>query len=186
MLKALILALICSVLSLLMHLVITLFRKGRPGGEPLIFELMHQAKTITLIWVTLFIIYTRVFFFTPKAIIVLVDKLNHSFNLIGFVYGIFFYLALSFTYLTFYYVFNRSVSATILEIIEASVDKKLTVEQIKNVYNTDKKYLKELKGMSEGGFIVEENGLYRNSLKGRAYAGLAKFIKRFFKLGAGG
>ena len=89
-------------------------------------------------------------------------------------------------YLSVYYLIDRSVSSTLLEIIENSPEGKLSAKQIKQIYGIENKYHSELKGMREGGFITEKSGCYRNSLKGRLYARLAWLIKIIFKLGPGG
>ena len=105
--------------------------------------------------------------------------------IISFIYGIVLYSFCSFIYLSFYYFVNRSVSATILEIIEFS-PKKLTSDEIKEIYNIEKKYQNELRGMLEGRFIIKEGDYYRNSFKGKLFARIAKLTKDYLKLGPGG
>lgn len=71
--------------------------------------------------------------------------------------------------------------------VENSPDKRLTSEQIEEVYDIDKKYLDEFKGMLQGKFITEiTGGYFSNTTKGRLYAHLARFLKEYFKLGPGG
>ena len=89
-------------------------------------------------------------------------------------------------YLTFYYFVDRSVSATLLEIIEKSPPEGLTSGDVKRIYDTERKYQRELNGMLEGRFIIKEGNYYRNSLKGRIYARIARLTKSLLKLGPGG
>lgn len=185
-LKGIALATLCSCLSLILHLGISFFRKGRLEGEPSIFGLIRQTKLILFIWAFTFVIYGLLFFKPIDKISLLVNGLTGRFDAIGFIYGLCFYLMLAFVYLTFYYFVDRSVSATILEIIDKAPEGKLCYSEIKEVYGVEGKYLSELNGMLQGGFIVEEAGYYRNSFKGRCYAHLAKTVKSFLKLGQGG
>jgi hypothetical protein len=128
------------------------------------------------------------FFFNhgPGRLDIIIDKLSAMLGVFAFIYGIVFYLILSFIYLALYYLVDRSVSATILEIIDNSPERKLTCDEIKKIYSVENKYQTELKGMLEGGFIIKELDYYKNSLKGSIYARIVRRMKAFFKLGAGG
>ena len=179
LLNGILIAIFCSCLSLVAHLAISCIRKGRPKREPSIFELNRQAKLTLSIWLFSFLIYVWIFFLLPL-------KIDIPIEIIGFTYGLFFYFALSFIYLSIYYFIDRSVSATILELIYSAPDEKLTLDEIKKVYPPEKKFEKELKGMLEGGFLIKETDFYKNSLKGSIYARIARLIKTFLKLGPGG
>lgn len=186
MLKGILLAIFCSILSLIIHLIITFFRKGRRVDEPVICELKRQSKLIFFIWLFTFLIYTLMFFQTPDKIRIVIEKINLTTKVAGFIYGLVFYSSLSLVYLCVYYFIDRSVSATILEIIHNSLKKKLTINEIKMAYPAERKYQMELKGMLEGRFIIEDHNYYRNSFKGSLYAKIAKLTKRLLKLGPGG
>ncbi|OGX15644.1 MAG: hypothetical protein A2166_02620 [Omnitrophica WOR_2 bacterium RBG_13_41_10] len=181
-----ILAIIFSFVGLIAHLIISFFRKGRAPDEPVIFELSRQMKLLMWIWGILLLPFMFLFFFPPSAIIVLANRLNSVIAKIDFSYGIIIYLFLAFIYLTLYYLVNRSVSATILELIETSQNKRLSVSEIKQRYDIENKYQSELKGMLEGGFITQESQYYSNTLKGKIFAAIASFMKQQLKLGAGG
>jgi len=184
--KGIILASLCSVASLLMHLAVSCFRKGRAGSEPVIFELGRQIRLLAAIWAVAFMVYSLFYFLPLPGIDALASRSASLIPGTGFIYGMVLYIFLCFLYLTFYYFINRSVSATILEIIDESAQGQLSLEEIKAVYSVEKKYQAELKGMLEGGFIVEGSGYYRATLKGRLFAAIAKFTKAYLKLGPGG
>lgn len=185
-LKALLFATFTSVISLCIHIAVSICRKGRRAGEHLIFELIRQTKLLLFIWSILFLFFS-VFFFTPlKPAKQLFEYFSHFEKNLDFFYGIFFYFALFFIYLSFYYLVDRSISSTLLEIIYASPQKKLNIDEIKRFYDVEVKYETELKGMIDGRFIIKEGVYYRNSFKGSLYAKMAYFIKNFFKLGPGG
>ncbi len=184
--KGILVALFCSSMALALHFSLTLFRKGRRIDEPVIFELLRQVKLSLADWTLTFILYVILFFKAPKWVIDLADGISRLGGMPGYVYGIILYAILCFVYLSVYYLIDRSVSSTLLEIIENSPEGKLSAKQIKQIYGIENKYHSELKGMREGGFITEKSGCYRNSLKGRLYARLAWLIKIIFKLGPGG
>ena len=178
-LKGILLACVCSLGSLLAHIAITFFRKGRQKNEPVIFELMRHTRLLMVIWSFSFLIYALMFFLG-------FGNISEMSGTADFIYGIIFYLMLSFIYLAVYYFIARSVSATLLELIDDSPGKKLTIGEIKDIYNVERKYQNELNGMLQGRFIIEESGYYRTSFKGRSYARLARFVKHLLKLGPGG
>lgn len=185
-LKGILLAITCSFTSAVMHLLVTIFGKGRREKEPLIYELMRHTRSSLVIWIVGFLFYAALFFLPLHKINILISRLDAMRDVLGFTYGVALYLFLSFVYLTFYYMADRSVSATILEIIDNADQRKLKTEDIKQIYDVEKKYQSELKGMLEGGFIIKESGYYKNSLKGHAYAFLVKTVKAILKLGPGG
>jgi len=181
-LKGTLLALFSSFLSFLVHSCSLLFKKERKNSDPPILELKRQTKMLFSIWGAVFIIYCLLFFFPISLINNLLSRLYPLLTLINFSYGIIFYFLLCFAYLTFYYFIERSISATLLEIIEYSPDKRLTFEEIKKTYDIEKKYQNELTGMLEGGFIIKEADYYRNTFKGYLFAKVARFARQYLKL----
>lgn len=93
---------------------------------------------------------------------------------------------LFFIYLTFYYVVDRSVSTRIMMEIENASEKRLSFEDIKKVYDVDTKYINELTGMEQGGFIKKDGEYYSNTSKGRVVAIVTAWYKKAFRLGEGG
>lgn len=184
--RSIIIAVFCSLLALVLHLGINFFRKGRHPGEAVIFELARQAKISLLSWLIVFILFIFLFFKPPALITGLGEKILGSGLPMGYAYGIILYVFLCFLYLSAYYLIDRSVSATLLEIIEQFPEGEVDGQKIKEIYGIHDKYLSELKGMCEGGFIIEEAGFYHNSFKGRLYAKLASAVKSILKLGPGG
>ena len=184
--KGIILAILCSAVSFCIHLIVAYLREGRKKGEPVIFELGRQTRLLAIIWSAAFIIYTLLYVLPFPENGGISRKLAGLLPLASFIYGLLLYLFLCFLYLTFYYFVNRSISATILEDIDASRQAQMSLEEIKKVYSPEKKYQAELKGMLQGGFIREESGYYYVTLKGCIFAWIARFTKAYLKLGPGG
>ncbi|MCX5694708.1 MAG: hypothetical protein NT014_06295 [Candidatus Omnitrophica bacterium] len=185
-LKSIIIAGTCSLFAFVVHLMLNLLRPGRNKDESMILELQRQRKLLVTIWSLTALLYAWLFFMPVNSKDILVTNFVISDWIIDFFYGIVLYLLLSLIYLTFYYFINRSISATLLEIINLSLNKKLTLDEIKKIYNIEKKYESEIKGMQQGGFITLAKGYYKNTLKGVLYGKLASFIKNMLKLGQGG
>lgn len=196
MLKGIFIALFCSVLLFLIHFIIlSLLKKERRYPSP-VHQLLDITRLLIKTCANLLVVYTLLFFLIPDDFFsnLMINYLG-SLKIFSFFYGVFLYICLSFLYLIFYFIVDRSVSATIMIKIEGSPEKGLTLKEIEEVYNIDKKYLDELKGMLQGGFITNPvaaglvpaiGGYFTNTVKGRLYARVARFLKGYFKLGPGG
>ncbi len=185
-LKSIIMAGTCSLIAFLTHLMLSLMRQGRHKDEPMILELRHQKRLLITIWLLTTPLYVWLFFQPALSGGTLLSKSGIPIQALAFCYGIIFYFFLSFIYLTLYYFVDRSISATILEIIYSSPDKKLTLDGIKKIYNIEKKYEREIKGMMQGKFIIQEEDYFKGTFKGILYGRLANSIKYLLKLGRGG
>lgn len=182
MIKAFIISGFLFLLTVAFHCAAMLIpRRGhRNNGSSQVKELLFHSRLIAGIGVGAALVYAGIFF-------------NATFLFVGpwtawiaFLCGLFLLGVFCFVYLTMYYLFDRSVSATLLECIENSEGKGLSGEEVLRRYSVREKYASELKGMLDGGFLVQEKGAYRNSSKGVFYARIAVRVKKFFKLGPGG
>jgi len=186
MLKFMLLAIACSGLSLAAHLVLIRMKKKGLATELRILKLRRYAWSALMVWLFTFLIYAYIFFAWFDKTGILDAEAGRGMAAASFLFGIFFYLILSFVYLAFYYLIDRSVSSTLLEIIDNSPSKKLKLKEIEMEYNVGRKYETELTGMLDGGFITQESRYYRNTMKGKVYARSIKSIKGLLKLGTGG
>ncbi len=178
---SMLIAVLCSLVCVGIHFVLAHIGVTKESYEHPIRKLLWHGKLLSLIWLAVFpfflaacLIYGRRIIVTEKSVF------------IHFFYGVTFFAMLFFIYLTFYYIVDRSVSSRIMIEIENTPGKKLTFDELRNVYKADIKYENELKGMAEGGFVVKEDGFYRNTFKGALVAKIAGGYKKIFKLGKGG
>ncbi len=183
--NAVLLALVCGFAACVFHLMVGYFGRRRMDNEPVIFELRWQVKLILIIYSFTFLIYAVFFFYMLPENSIYRNGLSVHY-VVWLVYGAVLYFLLAFIYLTFYYLVDRSISATILEFIDSSEQKKLDIDEILGLYDINKKYDNELKSMVEGRFIAQDSGYYKNTLKGSMYAIIARAIKSILKLGPGG
>lgn len=148
-------------------------------------KLLFLAKQIMVVWLCGLPVFIYLFYLSyQQKISDNFDKINIT--LFHLAYGVVLLWMFFFLYLTLYYVVDRSVSSTLMIKIEKSPDKKLTIEEIRNVYDIDKKYRDEISGMLEGGFIIKDGEYYRNTFKGSCIAKIVNFFKTVYKLGPGG
>ncbi len=146
---------------------------------------IQHAVLLFIIWVVELPIFGLIFRSFRKGGIPALDFVSSP-AFFNYINGIVFFAILFFLYLAVYYVVDRSVSSRLMIEIERSPGKRLTFEKIREVYDPDKKYANELKGMIQGGFVRKQDDYYENTVKGAIFASCAKYYKRVFKLGKGG
>jgi len=171
-----------SIVCFLIHLMIISTGMIKINPEWCIKKLKHHAQLLLVIWIMclpLFLKLDSVFKYSFGEII-------PEGNIFYLSYGILFFLMAFFIYLTFYYVVDRSVSTRLMIEIDNSQEKKLGFEEIMKVYNLDTKYINELQGMIDGGFVEKKGQYYSNTLKGTLVAKCTAFYKHLFRLGKGG
>ena len=166
MLKGIIVTFGCFILFLLIHVIV--FHNWKKH---------HRFRTLVLIWTGLLPVYVVAYF--------LIDCFGSA-NIIGFLNGALIYLFLFFGYCQFYFMVDRSVSTRMMIEMENSLEKKLTFEEIKRVYDMGDKIFRELKDLLNTKFIIEDSGYYCTTKKGRYYTRIMKFLKGYLNLGRGG
>lgn len=100
----------------------------------------------------------------------------------AFLNGAILHLILGYFYLYFIQIIDRTPTARIMIEIENSPEKKLTLEQIKQLYSIDKKISCELEDMLVLGSVSKMSGFYINTTKGRMHMLIFKTIRDYLKL----
>lgn len=183
MLKGIVIGFLCFILFLFLHAVIFHTRK-----------INLRFIALVKIFCALLPVYVILYLLIPvEAMIIMpadpavtpgtVIGLSKVFN---FFVGLLFYLLLFFGYCQFYFIIDRSISVRVMIEIEKAKDKKLTFDEIKQIYSLDYILSRRLKHMIDTHYITEENGVYKNILKGKNTARLFKFLKDFLRIGEGG
>jgi len=172
-------ALLCFVLSLFAIVIVNIFKNERSGGEAMIIELGRQAKISFVVWSLCFLFFAVMF-------VLLLNKNYAVPAAADFAYGIMVYLIFSFIYLIIYNFASRSISATLLEIIDDSPGDKLTSDEVKKIYGIENKYQTELGWMLDSGLLVKSRDHYKNTPMGSLGAKTAILVKKILKLGPGG
>ena len=170
MLEGILIALFCFILFLLIHVVIFHNR-----------QVKKRFNTLVMIFLSLFPIYVLIYSLTS-------DFLTNftSSALVSFLNGILIYILLFFGYGHFYFLVDRSISVRTMVELENSRERKLTYEQLKEVYSPDNLLLRRVGEMLNGKYIIENSGCYKTTRKGRYQARLCKLLKEYLQLGPGG
>ncbi len=107
-------------------------------------------------------------------------------RIIVFVNALIIYVLLFFSYGHFYFLVDRGISARILAELEESPGGSLSRDQIEQKYNPRDLQKRRLDDMLYGGYVVEENGVYRSTRKGKALGKIFLWCKRYLHLYPGG
>lgn len=134
-----------------------------------IFFLLIPVYTILFFLISERQMQTFITFFIPVAFF---DFLNGA-----FLHFVFFY-----SYLHLIQVIDRSPTTRIMVEIEGSAQKKLNLEQIKQLYSIDRKITNELEDMVVLGYLSKESSLYANTRKGKIYTKIFRFIRNYLRL----
>lgn len=183
MLKGVVLGFLCFLLFLILHVII--FHKRNIASR------FNALVRIFLLLLPVYIVLYRIIagdaiifaLFELKAISATVIGLSAGFN---FCMGILVYLLLFFGYCQFYFIVDRSISVRVMIEIEKNKNKCLSLEEIENIYSQDYIFSRRLGHMVDNHYVTEENGYYKNTARGRIYAGIMEFIKKYLNLGKGG
>lgn len=185
MLKTIIIGFFCFILFLALHIVI--FRN---------VEIKRRFKTLVIIFFSLFPVYALLYFLIPSDTLIIVPVIpspvvslklvNLLYGMLNFMIGFMLYIFLFLGYCQFYFIVDRSISVRVMIEIANSVEKKLTFEEIEEIYNFDIILSRRLEHMEYGKYVVNNKGYYSNSKKGNFEAKIFKFLKEFLRLGPGG
>jgi len=166
MIKGLYLGLSCFLLFL-SHILI--FRR---------FNIRRKFFAITVSFFCGILIYTIFFLVVPE------DSL-HGFIpvlILAFLNGTFLHFFFYYFYIHFIQLSDRSLATRIMVEIEKSSSGRLSLGQIKQAYNIDKKISDELEDMVILGRLVKESDVYKLTPKGKVHLAIFKAIRTYAKL----
>lgn len=172
MLKGIFIAFFCFILFFTTHVIV--FHN---------FNVRRRFRTLFSMWIGLFPIYIVMFVLIPKDAFLPIIVLFGSLKAIGFLYGVIIYVIFVFFYIHLIIFVDRSVSTRIMMDIDNSANRKLSLEQIKQIYNLDGKIAYELEDMKYIGYISEDSRYFKNTVEGSRYARFAEFLKNYLNLG---
>lgn len=183
MLKGFVIGFLCFLLFLFLHVIIFHSRK-----------IKYRFRTIVRIFYSLLPLYIFFYILIPADALVIMPAdprvtpgavigLSKIFN---FLIGVFVYLFLFFGYCQFYFIVDRSISVRIMIELEKSVNKQLTFDQIKEIYNPEDLLLRRLGHMLDSKYIIPNSNYYKNTNKGHCIARIMNFLKEYLRLGPGG
>ena len=175
MLRGIVLAFCCFILFLIIH-----------------FGIFHTCKvknrfrTLTIIFYSLFPVYLLLYLLIPEDVFLPVNQLSTLDTVVALINGMLIYMFLWFGYCQFYFVVDRAISVRIMIEVENAPGKKLTADQIRQVYDLDDMLSRRLQQVLEQKYVTVNSGSYSNTQKGRFEGLVFQFLKKYLQLGRGG
>lgn len=187
MIKSIILGLICFAAFLALHALV--FRILRPK---------ERFSTLLLIFLALIPAYILLYALTPAGYLILaplgpmgapvipLETVYKITRVINFMSGLVLYLFLFLGYCQFYFIIDRSISVRVMIEIQGTSKRMMSFDEIERAYPYKEILSRRLDHMVEGGYIINKDGYYALTGKGRLETRLFQFLKGFLKLGKGG
>lgn len=146
------------------------------------FNIKRRLFTMVSIFFCVMLIYVALFFMISENQIEKFSKFFIPLALLAFLNGAFLHFFFCYFYLHLIQVIDRSPSTRIMVEIENSPQKRLTLEEIKQLYSIDKKISQELEDMVILRRLNKESDFYINTDKGRTHLKIFKYIRDYLKL----
>lgn len=183
MLKGFVIGFFCFIVFLIIHVIVFHTRR-----------IQFRFVALMKIFLNLLPLYILLYVLIPQEAMIIMPAdprvapgvvigLSKVFN---FMLGVLIYLLLFFGYCQFYFIIDRSISVRVMIEIEKSKDKKLNLEEIKELYDPNYIFTRRFEHMIDSKYIVEDSGYYKNLRKGHVLAKLFGFLKDYLQLGEGG
>ncbi len=103
-------------------------------------------------------------------------------SVFAFLSGAALHFMFCYLYLYFVQIIDRTPTTRIMIEIEESAQKRLTLEQLKQLYSIDKKIYDELQDMVALGRLNREGPFYSITTKGRMHMSIFRFARGYLKL----
>lgn len=139
-------------------------------------------KTLTLLFIFSFPAYGAVYLWTSPTLGFLPDALTQTPAALGLLNGLGLYLLLYVTYVACFYYVDRPLTLRILIAFLKAPEGKLTLSEVKTVYGLRYMILRRLEAMQDGGLVVEKNGKYFLTLKGKCLGKLFHLGRSLLKI----
>lgn len=182
MLKALVLAVLATVLFFAAHLAV--FVRGR-------IELRFRA--LLRIAVACVGLYLAAFWVLPDAVFAGLGipepwraDVGIGWRWFACGVGLLVFAFVFLGYLEYYFTADRSITIRILREVMASQDGSLSVEEFKAIFETEEKiFLRRFREMTQSGYLCRDGDRYRNTAKGERVARMYDRVIRLLHLEGG-
>ena len=152
-------------------------------------RLGHRLHTMIRLWILLVPVYVALYFglhhFMPVWLRCPLPWMSLE-GLVAFVNGLLLYWLLFLAWCYCYFCVDHSLSIGYMIALENTVQRRLTLEDLKASFPFDQLLTGRLRDLEANGFVTQENGWYALTAKGRRNATIAGGLKRFLRLEPGG
>ncbi len=167
----------------------SLFLLGWTFIQILVFHLASVRqlfRTLTLLYFVSLPLYVVCYLRTSPTLGFLPQSFSETPLGLGLSNGIFLYLLFYVTYVAFFYYVDRPLTLRMLIAFFKAPDESLSLSEIKTIYGLKYMIERRLQGMKDGGLVVEKQGKYFLTPKGKRLGSLFDFGRRLLKSHRGG
>jgi len=122
----------------------------------------------------------------PASAVVQGSALAHGGLIMAVLWGILSYAGLFVLYMPFYYTVVASLSVRTMVMVHRRPGARMPIAELREEFVSRRLVGQRLATMATNGFLIDRGDSYALSPKGRSTATVFSWIKRFWRLGAGG
>lgn len=155
-------------------------------AQLVVFHVTHPRqlfRTLTLLFVLSLPVYIACYLLTPPTLGFLPRELAQSPLLLGLLNGLILHHLLYVTYVAFFYYIDRPLTLRILIALLKDPQRKWTLSELQTVYQLTHMIQRRLEAMEAGRLVVEREGRYFLTPKGRRIGKFFYWGKTFLKIG---
>jgi len=141
-----------------------------------------HSRAINLLWLYFLPVYGLAFYLWSQCCSTLAVNLHTPSGIVNLLNGLVLNFLLLIGYTYFFFLVERGLSLRVMIEIGRSPRGKLTIPEIQQIYTYDYILEKRLGQMFKMGYAVEENGVIRNTEKGRKLVAANRLVRRILRL----
>jgi len=149
-------------------------------------KVSRRALVLGGLWVAGLPIYGWLYTALPDDQAVWPAPLAAPSDFVTFLCGALLYFFFFMGYAQFFYMAESSVGVRTMIELASEPEKGLTLEELTQRYGYDWMLDRRLRRLIHAGYLIEEDGWYRTTVRGRLAAALLSQCKRLLRLGPGG
>jgi hypothetical protein len=149
-------------------------------------KISRRALTLVGLWVAGLPVYVWLYVWLPEDRAVWPVALAAPSDSITVLSGGLLYFFLFMGYAQFFYMAESSVGVRTMIELASEPERGLTLEELTQRYRYDWMLDRRLRRMIHAGYLIEEDGWYRTTHRGRLTAAVMAWCKQLLRLGPGG
>jgi len=149
-------------------------------------QVSRRALMLVLLWIACLPLYWWLFRALPDDRAVWLAAFAAPADPVTFLSGGLVYFFLFVAYVNVFYTAESSVSVRTMIELDSEPERGLTLSELTRRYRYDWMLERRLRRLVHAGYLIEENGWYRTTVRGRVAAVALSWFKRLLRLGPGG
>ena len=149
-------------------------------------KITRRARVLISLWLLCLPAYPLLFWGLPDDRVIWLAPLVAPSDAITFLCGGLLYFFIFMGYAQFIYMAESSVGVRTMIELTSEPEKGLTLEELTKRYPHEWMMERRLRRMVRTGYLVEQDGWYRTTARGRLTAAALAWSKRLLRLGPGG